>query len=107
MSWAAAAWRPLAGAAPDTCELRKMYFLREARGRGWGEVLLRRLLAAARGLGYRTCYLETLAGMDAAQKLYARMGFASCRGRWAPPATSAATVLRAGPGHGPRGGGDL
>ncbi|HEX5009697.1 MAG TPA: GNAT family N-acetyltransferase [Planctomycetota bacterium] len=66
---------PLAGAAPDTCELRKMYFLREVRGRGWGEVLLRRLLGAAREFEFGTCYLETLTGMDAAQKLYERMGF--------------------------------
>ena len=66
---------PLAGADADTCELRKMYLLREARGRGWGEVLLRRLLGAARELEYGTCYLETLTGMDAAQRLYERAGF--------------------------------
>jgi len=66
---------PLAGAGPDTCELRKMYFLPEARGRGWGEVLLRRLLSEARQRQFRTCYLETLSGMGAAQRLYARMGF--------------------------------
>jgi putative acetyltransferase len=66
---------PLAGAPPEICELRKMYFLPQARGHGWGEVLLRRLLSEARQREYRTCYLETLTGMDAAQRLYQRMGF--------------------------------
>jgi putative acetyltransferase len=57
------------------CELRKMYFLREARGRGAGAALLARCLDAARGFGYATCYLETLARMDDARKLYAKAGF--------------------------------
>jgi putative acetyltransferase len=52
-----------------------MYFLPEARGKGQGEALLRHCLGVARTLGYRTCYLETLTGMDQAQKLYAKLGF--------------------------------
>lgn len=66
---------PLDGGIPGVCELRKMYFLPEARGRGVGERLLRRCLAFAQQAGYRTCYLETLAGMTQAQKLYRRLGF--------------------------------
>ncbi len=66
---------PLDGGPEGICELRKMYFLPEARGQGWGEALMRRCLDAARDLGYRKCYLETLTGMDAAMRLYARMGF--------------------------------
>jgi putative acetyltransferase len=66
---------PLAGGPFDTCELRKMYFLPAARGKGVGERLLRHCLAVARGFGFRACYLETLTGMDAAQKLYQRSGF--------------------------------
>ena len=66
---------PLAGADPDVCELRKMYLLPAARGRGLGKRMLTRCLEAARGRGYRRCYLETLAGMDAAQKLYLQAGF--------------------------------
>lgn len=66
---------PLAGAEPDVCELRKMYFLPELRGRGLGEKMLQRCLAAARERGYRRCYLETLTHMDAAQWLYAKAGF--------------------------------
>jgi putative acetyltransferase len=66
---------PLDGGPRGTCELRKMYFLPQARGRGLGERVLKRCLQAAKELGYRQCYLETLTGMDAAMRLYARMGF--------------------------------
>lgn len=58
-----------------TCELRKMYFLPRARGRGLGEAMMRVCLAKARELGYRSCYLETLTGMEGAQRLYRRTGF--------------------------------
>ena len=66
---------PLLGGDRDTCELRKMYFLAELRGRGAGTALMVRCLDAARGFGFRQCYLETLSGMDAARKLYERSGF--------------------------------
>ncbi len=66
---------PLDGAEPDICELRKMYFLPELRGRGAAQPLLERCLTFAREAGYRRCYIETLTGMDAAQALYRRNGF--------------------------------
>jgi putative acetyltransferase len=66
---------PLENADPDVCELRKMYFLPEARGIGAGTAMMQRCLDAARSHGFRRCYLETLTGMDAAQSLYARSGF--------------------------------
>jgi putative acetyltransferase len=66
---------PLEGADADTCELRKMYFLPSLRGLGAGAALMARCLDAARNLGFRRCYLETLTGMDAAMKLYERSGF--------------------------------
>lgn len=66
---------PLAGADPSVCELRKMYFLKEARGRGLGEQMLRRCIAFAHEAGFATVYLETLTGMDAAMRLYERVGF--------------------------------
>ena len=66
---------PLTGAQTDVCELRKMYFLPQARGRGAGRAMMTRCLDAARTLGYRRCYLETLRSMDAAIKLYERSGF--------------------------------
>lgn len=66
---------PLGGGDADTCELRKMYFRSELRGRGAGRALMMRCLDAARGVGFRQCYLETLTGMDAAQSLYLASGF--------------------------------
>lgn len=66
---------PLDGGAPDTCELRKMYYLPAARGRRLGERVLQLCLERARQFGFRRCYLETLTGMDAAMRLYERIGF--------------------------------
>ncbi|MBS2032853.1 MAG: GNAT family N-acetyltransferase [Deltaproteobacteria bacterium] len=66
---------PLEGGPSDVCELKKMYFLPEARGHGVGEQLLRKCLDVARGLGFTRCYLETLERMTAARKLYERLGF--------------------------------
>ena len=80
---------PLSGGDEDVCELRKMYFLPQARGIGAGTAMMQRCLDTARALGYRRCYLETLTGMDAAQALYRRSGFApiceamgGTRARW-------------------------
>lgn len=66
---------PLQGGEAWICELRKMYLLPDARGRGIGAKLLRRCLEAARSFGFLACYLETLHRMRAAQRLYRRFGF--------------------------------
>jgi putative acetyltransferase len=66
---------PLPHADADICELKKMYFLAELRGRGAGRELMRRCLDSARALGYKRCYLETLTRMDDARRLYAKFGF--------------------------------
>ena len=66
---------PLAGGEAGVCELRKMYFLPEARGLGAGRRLLTACLDQARELEFHTCYLETLRSMDGARKLYERFGF--------------------------------
>ena len=68
---------PLDGGPRDVCELKKMYFLPELRGRGAAQALIERCLGFAGKSGYRQCYIETLTGMDAAQALYLRNGF--CR----------------------------
>ena len=66
---------PLVGGDDGTCELRKMYFLPQARGIGAGAAMMERCLESARGFGFSQCYLETLSGMDAAMRLYERSGF--------------------------------
>ncbi len=65
----------LAGGDLDVCELKKMYLMPAARGLGVGQGLLTRALAAARKLGYRRCYLETLTHMQQARALYEKNGF--------------------------------
>lgn len=68
---------PLDGGPADKrlCELRKMYFLAEARGHGLGAEMLRRCLDFAKTAGYVGCYLETLHAMTQAIRLYERFGF--------------------------------
>lgn len=59
----------------NVCELQKMYFLPEARGKGIGTTMMQKCLEAAKNFGYEQCYLETMTYMKAAQKLYQRSGF--------------------------------
>jgi putative acetyltransferase len=66
---------PLEGGGQDICELRKMYFLPQARGLGAGTAMIQTCLQAARGFGFAQCYLETLDGMEAAMRLYQKTGF--------------------------------
>lgn len=66
---------PLDNGPEDTCELQKMYFLAEARGKGLGEEMMRQCLEAARDFGFKRCYLETMPYMQNAQKLYLKSGF--------------------------------
>lgn len=59
----------------NVCELQKMYFLDEARGRGLGTQMIDICLKKAKEFGYEQCYLETMSYMEAAQKLYKKYGF--------------------------------
>jgi putative acetyltransferase len=71
---------PLKGGDAETCELKKMYFLEEGRGKGMGQQVLKECLKAAKALGYKTCYLETFNTMHQAMKLYERNGFEKIKG---------------------------
>ncbi len=66
---------PLDGSDGETCELRKMYFYPELRGKGWGKKVLLHCLDLARQFGYKRCYLETVERMEQAILLYQKMGF--------------------------------
>lgn len=59
----------------NICELQKMYFLEEARGKGIGHEMILKCLEKATEFGYEKCYLETLPEMLNAQKLYKKVGF--------------------------------
>ena len=66
---------PLVGGGAEVCELKKMYFLPELRGLGFGQMMVSACLEKAKELGYRKCYLETLVRMEQANRLYQKMGF--------------------------------
>ena len=71
---------PLENFEDAICELQKMYFLPEARGKGLGAKMMAICLEKAKSLGYDKCYLETLPYMTAATKLYATSGFQNLDG---------------------------
>lgn len=70
---------PLQGGDDEVCELQKMYFLPEARGRGVGAEMMKTCLDYAKSEGFKKVYLETLPYMESARKLYARTGFESLK----------------------------
>ncbi|MEO5778115.1 MAG: GNAT family N-acetyltransferase [Flavobacterium sp.] len=65
----------LESSTENICELQKMYFLQEARGKGIGFQMIQKCLQEATELGYENCYLETLPEMLTAQHLYKKAGF--------------------------------
>lgn len=71
---------PLEGGPENVCELKKMYFLPEARGKGLGQQVLTSCLAAAKKIGFEHCYLETFNTMKDAMKLYEKSGFEKIAG---------------------------
>jgi putative acetyltransferase len=71
---------PLKGGDAKTCELKKMYFFQNGRGKGLGQQVLSACLTAAKELNYETCYLETFNTMHLAMKLYERNGFKKISG---------------------------
>lgn len=68
--------RPVA----DAGEVRAMYTLPTARGRGVGAQILRRIELVAKEAGLHRLYLETglLEGYAPARSLYAKAGFVEC-----------------------------
>ena len=56
-------------------EIKRLYVAPAARGRGLGRLLVERIIADARGIGYGSLLLDTLPFMKQAQALYLSMGF--------------------------------
>jgi putative acetyltransferase len=65
----------LENCSENICELQKMYFLPEARGKGFATKIMELCLQAAKDFRYEKCYLETMPYMEDAQKLYKKFGF--------------------------------
>jgi putative acetyltransferase len=59
----------------ETIELRKMYFDKKLRGRGYGKLMLEKMIESARNLGYKKIYLETAKILKEATHLYEKYGF--------------------------------
>jgi len=65
----------LANNYDNVCELQKMYFLPEVRGKGYGKELMNKCLEVAKKFKFDKVYLETMNNMYDAQGLYKRVGF--------------------------------
>lgn len=65
-------------------ELRKMYFRKELRGKGYGKMVLRRMIGTAREMGYQTMVLETASVLKEAIGLYRKFGFVEKKEPHAP-----------------------
>jgi putative acetyltransferase len=71
---------PTNGLSEDTCELVKMYFLPEARGKGIGAALLIKCLETAKQKGFNKVYLESLPELSRAITVYEKFGFKKLNG---------------------------
>lgn len=66
---------------PDaTCELVKMYLKPEARGFGLGRTLIEKCLLAAKDMGYKQVYLESMPELKKALSVYEKFGFEYLKG---------------------------
>jgi GNAT superfamily N-acetyltransferase len=59
----------------ETCEIKRMYVVPDARGKGVAQLLLGALENAARGLGYTIARLDTGPRQPHAQRMYERAGY--------------------------------
>jgi putative acetyltransferase len=59
----------------NICELRKMYLLKETRGKGLGKIILNSAIDIAREKHYKKIVLETISALKTAIYLYKRYGF--------------------------------
>ncbi|MFA0088128.1 GNAT family N-acetyltransferase [Vibrio sp. 10N.286.49.C2] len=63
------------GVDDNTCELKKLFLLKETRGLGLGKRLANACLEYAQQAGFKRCYLDTLSNMTSAVRLYENLGF--------------------------------
>ena len=66
---------PTANLPAATCELVKFYLSANARGKGVGKLLLQKCITAAKEMGYKKMYLETMPELTIAIPMYEKFGF--------------------------------
>jgi putative acetyltransferase len=66
---------PTANLDAGTCELVKLYLSANARGKGVGKLLMEKCITAAKELGYKKIYLETMPELTVAIPMYEKFGF--------------------------------
>lgn len=71
---------PLKDTNDNVCELQKMYFTPEARGKGHGKILFDKCMDAAKKFGYHYCYLESASVLKTAIHIYEQNGFKHLNG---------------------------
>lgn len=67
--------KPLKDFDKDVCELQKMYFSPEGRGKGYGKLIFEKCMKSAKALGYKKCYLESASQLKTAIHIYKSNGF--------------------------------
>jgi len=75
------------------CELQKMYFMPEARGKGLADKMIQKCLTFAKNHAFTQCYIETLPWMKAAQKRYFKNGFETISERMGATGHHSCTVF--------------
>ncbi len=71
---------PTDGLPGGCCEVVKLYLLPEARGKGYGRMLIHKCFESARQHGYQQVYLETMPELKMAVGLYEQCGFEYLQG---------------------------
>ncbi len=66
---------PTEGLDNDTAELAKFYLYPAYRGKGIGRALMEKCFEAAKSLGYKRLYIESMPQFAKAVKMYEKQGF--------------------------------
>jgi len=72
--------KALHGNNDNVCELQKMYFAPEARGKGYGKIMFDTCMDAAKKFDFTQCYLESSSALKAAIHIYEKNGFKHLEG---------------------------